>query len=433
MSKPDADKSGQDGGETCGGLTLEQYAEVVAHLLHFGSRSPVEVLGRFQLDEATFREAEVGFRIALAEESMQFRTRSLKTFAKRTKEVRRKLEDEEPDLAAVGSPMGNAEDSAAAPAAEPGPAKPARAVAAPMAATPDGEERAPAMPSYAIAAAKAAAAPPVAAPAPAPVEPPAPVAPPAPVPVPAPVPAPAASVPDELDDLPPDSVATYRLMADEASTSPSMDEASTARGLPRDPALRSDDGEGTHTTNVLKKPRLGTAVFEAPPGLADGNTATSASPLGGVLPFKAAGAAAAPMPALEPAADEAVDMSGGTVIAESPFAQKALPWEKGPSGGKGNAPPQTPPSSPGGPAPADGQAATVEGMTVEQYASLCAEIAVKPTQSAEIEKRYRLSSAARHKLDAAFRERFARDGALQSRFKQLAQQYRAWLEKSAGS
>lgn len=66
-------------------------------------------------------------------------------------------------------------------------------------------------------------------------------------------------------------------------------------------------------------------------------------------------------------------------------------------------------------------------LTVEQYASLCAEIDFRPERSQETLARYRLSLPAKASLDAAWRDRFARDRALYASFSHAYTTYKSWL------
>ncbi|MEO7327674.1 MAG: hypothetical protein ABI193_03780 [Minicystis sp.] len=72
-------------------------------------------------------------------------------------------------------------------------------------------------------------------------------------------------------------------------------------------------------------------------------------------------------------------------------------------------------------------------LTLEQYASLCAESAVASPQAApQIGKRYGLADErALAALHEDYRARFARDPALDQRFRALEAQYRAWLSQQA--
>jgi hypothetical protein len=67
-------------------------------------------------------------------------------------------------------------------------------------------------------------------------------------------------------------------------------------------------------------------------------------------------------------------------------------------------------------------------LTVEQYASLCAECVVYPDRAEEIQRRYHVpSEGARRVIDKHWKERFTADADLQRRFETSFASYRAWL------
>ncbi len=68
-------------------------------------------------------------------------------------------------------------------------------------------------------------------------------------------------------------------------------------------------------------------------------------------------------------------------------------------------------------------------LTLEQYASLCVERALDPSNQSEVAKRYRvLTKEALQALDARWRRRFDDEGALYQRWQQAYLQYKTWLE-----
>lgn len=70
------------------------------------------------------------------------------------------------------------------------------------------------------------------------------------------------------------------------------------------------------------------------------------------------------------------------------------------------------------------------GHSLEQYASLCAEMALYPEHAREIARRYRITDeAAWHALHDAWRAWLARDHAQWQRFRELEKQYTAWLTR----
>jgi hypothetical protein len=72
-------------------------------------------------------------------------------------------------------------------------------------------------------------------------------------------------------------------------------------------------------------------------------------------------------------------------------------------------------------------------LTIEQYASLCAELELRPDRAQESLARYRLSLAAKASLDAAWRDRFARDRALYASFSHAFAAYKSWLTGGGGA
>jgi len=385
MSEPNADTE-KSRPMLFGGLTLEQYAEVVAHLLHFSAHDQSEVLARFQLDDASFRVVEWGFRIALIEETMQFRTRSLKTFTKTVKATRRQLEDDQPELDAVGRALGEAasdvSSNGGSPSEEPTAAEAEPVEADPVEAEADAtSERAPDMPTYAITAARAAFAPPA-----------------------------------RL--ALPTSVAQAA-----AEVSPPAMVVHPPAALLEDSAAQPDDAQTAEPASVSVLTRLETMTLEVPPEV-DQHT--------GALPFKAATETDAPGPESPPTLDAETEppvltrtstvlTRTTTVVTGTAIAPEALPFEPTPAAAEDE--------------PLELAAVSPTGldMTIEQYASLCAETAVDPARSAEIEKRYGLSGNARRELDSNYSERFGEDAALQAKFKQLSERFRAWLVKSGAA
>ena len=72
-------------------------------------------------------------------------------------------------------------------------------------------------------------------------------------------------------------------------------------------------------------------------------------------------------------------------------------------------------------------------LTVEQYASLTAELTVSPERSAEIRARYQIGADdAFQALARSFTARFSADPDLYARFGALSAQYRAWLSQKKG-
>lgn len=78
--------------------------------------------------------------------------------------------------------------------------------------------------------------------------------------------------------------------------------------------------------------------------------------------------------------------------------------------------------------PFDRPAGKQPELSLEQYASLCAEVRRAPQRASEIARRYGvLSPEAGQALGDAWRKRFAADDALRGRYEQLLSHYAAWL------
>ncbi|MBI4702916.1 MAG: hypothetical protein HY744_17500 [Deltaproteobacteria bacterium] len=167
----------------------------------------------------------------------------------------------------------------------------------------------------------------------------------------------------------------------------------------------------------------------------------------GVLPFVSDHAASPPPavparvapPAAAPGGDETAPISQtGLVVAR---LRPALPFEPAPPGagpapGAARSGPAGAPALPfdlvGRPAspvaPGSPEDDTPPALTLEQYASLCAEHAAYPDREAQIETRYQIRDRpGRARLDRHWQERFAREPALRSEWERLRAQYQAWL------
>jgi hypothetical protein len=170
---------------------------------------------------------------------------------------------------------------------------------------------------------------------------------------------------------------------------------------------------------------------------------------GGALPFArdaaappAATAPAAPPPPRPPpprpvpppppsrpaaSAPEPDGMEGTVMGAISPFASGApLPFVKAPP--KPASPPAAAPSPPvAAPSPAVAAASPPAGLTLEQYASLCAELAFSPAQADATLGRYRVSAAGKAELDQYWGARLAADPALNTKWREAYQIYFGFL------
>jgi hypothetical protein len=156
-----------------------------------------------------------------------------------------------------------------------------------------------------------------------------------------------------------------------------------------------------------------TARSPAPQDDIDATALGHAIDLGAILPFVEAAGEAPPRIAPEPAHDNVGDTTSstqraqleqdcggdldGTAFVATPFAGDAIPFGKGPT------------------------------LTIEQYASLCAERLHDPIAA---DACYGIATNdARAKLDAQWRDRGAADPALRSRLEDLTQRYLSWLRQ----
>jgi hypothetical protein len=69
-------------------------------------------------------------------------------------------------------------------------------------------------------------------------------------------------------------------------------------------------------------------------------------------------------------------------------------------------------------------------LSLEQYASLCVEIAAEPAKLDETLLRYRITAEQRTALDAYWRRRFAAEGQLWLAFDRAYAAYKKWLAAS---
>ncbi len=114
-----------------------------------------------------------------------------------------------------------------------------------------------------------------------------------------------------------------------------------------------------------------------------------------------------------------------------------LPFKAGAQPPSANAPPSSTNAPPGSmrappstatPSSAD-PAARASRFTVEQFASLSAEIAVNPAAVAQVRARYGLDEASHRAEAEAWNRRFSADKELFARYGALFQSYRDWLSK----
>jgi len=124
------------------------------------------------------------------------------------------------------------------------------------------------------------------------------------------------------------------------------------------------------------------------------------------LPFSGKGAAPQPVADQLPPRDLSADETGFVV---SPFEDEPIPFETK----------HDPPGSP-------------KDLTLEQYASFCAECTIWPSQLEQVRRRYGLESEGQHRqLDDAWSSALTADGAKRAEFNRLVAQYMQWI-KSGG-
>jgi hypothetical protein len=175
--------------------------------------------------------------------------------------------------------------------------------------------------------------------------------------------------------------------------------------------------------------------FHAPHAPAEPRSVPPTAPTAPLAPI-----IAAPRPAFDP--DAPMDL-GGTVVASSgnPAASDdKLPFRK-----SNDAPARPSPTgapAPGGlpfraaagaaptPAPAAVPAPRATRFTLEQFASLSAEIAVTPSAVAQVRGRYGLDEASHRAEAEEWGRRFSADKDLFARYGGLFQSYRDWLARS---
>jgi hypothetical protein len=68
-------------------------------------------------------------------------------------------------------------------------------------------------------------------------------------------------------------------------------------------------------------------------------------------------------------------------------------------------------------------------LTLDQFASLTAELAVAPREAAALEKRYGLAAGGHNREKRAWAVRFLQDPKLSDLYATKVRQYRAWLQR----
>lgn len=158
-------------------------------------------------------------------------------------------------------------------------------------------------------------------------------------------------------------------------------------------------------------------------------------PLNPVLPFAPGGSAAE---ALERAVDEANRTQGRgagsptdrldeteahlelrAILDALPFSKAAARVGNVPTTADENAPPPPPPPA-------------AERLTLEQYASLCVEIAIAPAREIEALARYRITPREKVLTDEYYRDRIAASPEVRAAWERSFQSYQAWLQSRQG-
>ena len=208
--------------------------------------------------------------------------------------------------------------------------------------------------------------------------------------------------------------------------------------------------------DLVAAPRIEPAAGPAP-GDVDSTAMVVTIDAGEALPFMAPAASPAPevapapvTPAAEPepVAEEDSGRTAAAVAAERgvtdetafvsvlsdadvlPFVQQA-PAEPAPAAVAPAAPAPATPAPVPVPAPPASAAAPAQ-LSLEQYASLCAERARTPHAITDIERRYGLAPGAAASQDASWARRFDSDPSLRARFASLLEHYASWLRQQGG-
>jgi len=175
-------------------------------------------------------------------------------------------------------------------------------------------------------------------------------------------------------------------------------------------AAQGVDGIATVTSCSLKGEQL--EVEEAAP-------AASPSPMAAPVPTP---------PVVPPIPPPTTDLNETAAVGQlSPLAKMPLPFRPAPGGAPR---PQQEPLADDHVLPFVDD---LPDLSVEQYASLCVERTLNPETQKEVAQRYRILTAqALRTLDDQWRQRFAKEGELQSRWQQAYTQYETWLRSQKG-
>jgi hypothetical protein len=175
-------------------------------------------------------------------------------------------------------------------------------------------------------------------------------------------------------------------------------------------------------------PSPAAAPAQPPPGEQDFGTMTvvgATSPLGESLPFRSGDSALLHLTVtLDAPAPRAKGMGQTMTLPVSPAGSspdqpRPLPFKPT----EGAAPPKpsalSTPSAPLRPR-----------LSLEQFASLAAEITVAPAKAAEVRRRYSLDEASHQREAQAWNQQFSNDAELYRRFGTLFESYRDWLSRT---
>lgn len=374
-----------------GGLTIERYGEISAYLRRFPRSARSEVLARLAIPDVDWEAAVGGWTDALAEESADGGEALSNRFCRAFAGTEARLEREQPAIASLGALPSDGRGSTPEPADHsPAPAVTTRPTAQPAPPASSPWSRPPvdvATPSAPVLAAGLPAAGPHVAPA---------------LPM----------VPVGMRHF------TSLRETVEASAATSHGPALPFQIRVREAAPESDERVAASTERAGEvMPVTGSA---RPVGGATADVSSAvASALGqrDPLPFKAA-TAHPPLPVdprtgRAPAPAQHALLGGAIRPAPSATAESTLRGEaSGAVRGLASPPDRT---------------AHVVTLSLEQHASMCAEIAVAPDRAAEIIARHGLTEATRAQVDEHWRARIAEDAWTGEAWRRAYVRYRDWL------
>jgi hypothetical protein len=348
-------------------MSVERYAEVLAHLLYFPAERRAEVLARLGVEEGVWDAERAGWQAAIQRDVKRGELSQTVAFGGRFAATKKDLEQRRPDLPSIGEIVEKAEAPPCPPPAE---------------APPPPE----------------AAAPP---------EPPAP----------APPPPPAWSPPAEV--LQPTYPSPENVGAAASGT---LDLRAVLAAGPALPFARTKAPPSTALENAVahaEEAQGPPPVHQAAGGTLDLRAVLAAGP---PLPFSGRNEGASPSkpppvevpkPSLAEAVGETSDLRA--VLAAGPL----LPFVKA-----GAAAPRAAEEAAIQPTPASSSSPE---LTIQQYASLCVELGLRREAFTETLARYHLSPASKAALDTTWQRRFAADPSARPAFDKACAEYQAWL------